>query len=60
MTEKPHLALKDAMQALVVSPTWPTAFYLQAAALSMIGIEDEAHESLKDGSSLEAKMNGEH
>ncbi|XP_020079947.1 probable serine/threonine-protein kinase At5g41260 isoform X2 [Ananas comosus] len=60
MTEKPHLALKDAMQALVVSPTWPTAFYLQAAALFMIGIEDEAHESLKDGSSLETKMNGEH
>jgi BR-signaling kinase len=53
-------ALNDAMQALVVNPTWPTAFYLQAAALLKLGMENEAREALKDGSSLEAKRGGGH
>ncbi|PKA59390.1 putative serine/threonine-protein kinase [Apostasia shenzhenica] len=58
ITEKPQEALSDAMQALVVSPAWPTAFYLQAAALFALGMENEAQEALKDGSSLETKKNG--
>jgi BR-signaling kinase len=41
------------MQALVISPTWPTAFYLQAAALLSLGMENEAQEALKDGSAQE-------
>ncbi|KAL6200277.1 hypothetical protein ACLB2K_030059 [Fragaria x ananassa] len=48
-------ALGDAMQALVINPEWPTAFYLQAAALKSLGMENDAQETLKDGASLEEK-----
>jgi tetratricopeptide (TPR) repeat protein len=49
-------ALGDALQAQVVSPDWPTSYYLQAAALLSLGRESEAQESLKDGATLEAKL----
>jgi BR-signaling kinase len=49
MNDMPQQALNDAMQALVISPTWSTAFYLQATALLSLGMENEAQESLKDG-----------
>lgn len=55
MNEMPQEALGDAMQAQVVSPEWPTAFYLQAAALFSLGMDNDARETLKDGTSLEAK-----
>ncbi|KAF2535305.1 hypothetical protein F2Q68_00022077 [Brassica cretica] len=55
MSNKPQEALGDAMQAQVVSPEWPTAFYLQAAALFSLGMDKDACETLKDGSSLESK-----
>uniref|UniRef100_M4DUZ7 Serine/threonine-protein kinase BSK n=1 Tax=Brassica campestris TaxID=3711 RepID=M4DUZ7_BRACM len=55
MSNKPQEALGDAMQAQVVSPEWPTAFYLQAAALFSLGMDKDACETLKDGTSLEAK-----
>ncbi|XP_020574618.1 probable serine/threonine-protein kinase BSK3 [Phalaenopsis equestris] len=58
MNDKPQEALNDAMQALLICPTWPTAFYLQSAALFALGMENDAREALKDGSSLEAKKNG--
>jgi len=48
-------ALADAMQAQVVSPEWPTSFYLQAAALFSLGMDNDAQETLKDGTSWEAK-----
>ncbi|KAE8681014.1 putative serine/threonine-protein kinase [Hibiscus syriacus] len=48
-------ALGDAMQAQVISPDWPTAFYLQAAALFSLGMDNDAKETLKDGANLEAK-----
>lgn len=57
MNEMPQEALADAMQAHVVSPDWPTAFYLQAAALFSLGIENDAQESLKEATRLEAKRN---
>ncbi|KAI8556777.1 hypothetical protein RHMOL_Rhmol05G0281800 [Rhododendron molle] len=57
MSDLPQEALGDAMQAQVVSPEWPTAFYLQAAALFSLGMETDAQESLKDGTNLEAKKN---
>ncbi|XP_074577971.1 putative serine/threonine-protein kinase BSK3 isoform X1 [Curcuma longa] len=60
MNEMPQEALNDAMQALVISPIWPTALYLQAAALLALGMENEAREALKDGSLLEAKRNRVH
>ncbi|KAK2975885.1 hypothetical protein RJ640_015316 [Escallonia rubra] len=55
MNNKPQDALGDAMQAQEVSPDWPAAFYLQAAALFSLGMDNDAQETLKDGSSLDAK-----
>lgn len=55
MSDMPQEALGDAMQAQVVSPDWPTALYLQAAALFILGMENDAQETLRDGTSLESK-----
>lgn len=55
MNNKPQEALADAMQSQVVSPDWPSAFYLQAAALFSLGMDNDARETLKDGSSMEAR-----
>ncbi|XP_068669614.1 serine/threonine-protein kinase BSK5-like [Aristolochia californica] len=57
MNDMPQEALGDAMQSQVVSPEWATAFYLQAAALFSLGMDNDAQETLKDGSALEAKKN---
>lgn len=48
-------ALGDAMQAQVVYPDWPTAFYLQAAALTSLGMTRDAQEMLREGAAIEAK-----
>lgn len=53
----PQEALNDAMQAQIISPVWYVASYLQAAALSALGMENEARAALKDGTTLEAKRN---
>ena len=50
-------ALGDAMQAQVISPEWPCALYLQAACLFKLGMDNDAQETLKDGTNLEAKRN---
>ncbi|KAM7496487.1 hypothetical protein LguiA_020901 [Lonicera macranthoides] len=55
MNNKGQEALGDAMQAQAVSPEWPVAFYLQAAALFSLGMENDAKETLKDGTSLDTK-----
>ncbi|KAK6143057.1 hypothetical protein DH2020_023405 [Rehmannia glutinosa] len=55
MISQPELALRDAMQAQVCLPEWPTAFYLQALALSKLGMETDAQDMLNDGASFEAK-----
>ena len=55
MNEMPQEALGDAMQAQVVSPEWHTAFYLQAAALFSLGMDNDAQETLKEGTNLESK-----
>ncbi|GER57363.1 receptor protein kinase [Striga asiatica] len=55
MMGQPELALRDAMQAQVCLPEWPTAFYLQALALSKLGMETDAQDMLNDGASFEAK-----
>ncbi|KAI5417828.1 Serine/threonine-protein kinase bsk2 [Lathyrus oleraceus] len=47
-TKKAELALRDAMQAQVCIPDWPTAFYLQALALSKLGMETDARDMLND------------
>ena len=48
-------ALRDAMQAQVCIPEWPTAFYFQALALSKLGMETDAQDMLNDGAAFEAK-----
>ena len=55
MTGQPELALRDAMQAQVCLPEWPTAFYMQALALSKLGMETDAQDMLNDGAAFEAK-----
>lgn len=55
MMGQPELALRDAMQAQVCLPEWPTAFYMQALALSKLGMETDAQDMLNDGASFEAK-----
>ncbi|XP_039161360.1 serine/threonine-protein kinase BSK6 isoform X2 [Eucalyptus grandis] len=57
MNDMPREALGDAVQALVIYPDWPTALYLQAACLFSLGLEDHANLCLRDGASLEAKIN---
>ncbi|KAI9117941.1 hypothetical protein K1719_011083 [Acacia pycnantha] len=53
--KKPEQALKDALQALTISPNYYIAFYLQAVALLALGKENEAQVALKQGSSAESK-----
>ncbi|KAK7404524.1 hypothetical protein VNO78_05473 [Psophocarpus tetragonolobus] len=55
MNEMAQEALGDAMQAQSICPTWPTAYYLQAAALFSLGMDNDAQESLKDGTTLETR-----
>ncbi|KAK9120677.1 hypothetical protein Syun_018294 [Stephania yunnanensis] len=55
MNSQPEFALRDAMQAQVCMPEWPTAFYLQALALSKLGMETDAQDMLNDGATFEVK-----
>ncbi|KAJ0053412.1 hypothetical protein Pint_03390 [Pistacia integerrima] len=55
MNGQAELALRDAMQAQVCIPEWPTAFYLQALALSKLGMETDAEDMLNEGVAYEAK-----
>ncbi|KAK8966676.1 putative serine/threonine-protein kinase [Platanthera guangdongensis] len=55
MNDMPQEALGDAMQARVISPEWHIAYYLQAAALISLGMDEDAEDSLKDGATLEWK-----
>lgn len=57
MSEMPNEALGDAMQALVLSPDWPTALYLQAVSLFTLRMENDAQESLKEATDMEGKRN---
>lgn len=57
MNDMAQEALGDAMQAQVISPEWPSALYLQAACLFKLGMDNDAQETLKDGTNLEAKKN---
>lgn len=55
MTGEHDPALRDAMQAQVCTPEWPTAFYLQALALWELGMETDASDMINKGAELEAK-----
>jgi BR-signaling kinase len=53
MSDQDEAALRDAMQAQYVHPDWPTAFYMQAAALTRLGMEIDAFEMFEAGALLE-------
>ena len=55
MNDQAELALRDAMQAQVCIQEWPTAFYLQALALSKLGMETDAQDMLNDGAAFDSK-----
>jgi len=55
MCDQPDAALRDAMQAQIVSPDWPTAFYMQAVALSKLNMQSDAVDMLNEASELEEK-----
>ncbi|KAI4995267.1 hypothetical protein ZWY2020_035170 [Hordeum vulgare] len=55
MCDQPDAALRDAMQAQCVYPDWPTAFYMQAVALSKLNMQSDAKDMLSEASQLEEK-----
>jgi BR-signaling kinase len=55
MCDQPDAALRDAMQAQCVHPDWPTAFYMQAVALSKLNMQSDATDMLNEASQLEEK-----
>ncbi|CAM6094119.1 unnamed protein product [Calypogeia fissa] len=55
LSDQAEAALRDAMQAQFVHPEWPTAFYMQAAALAKLGMEADAKDMLKEGAQLDMK-----
>ncbi|XP_065859510.1 serine/threonine-protein kinase BSK3-like isoform X2 [Euphorbia lathyris] len=57
MADMAQEALSDAMQVQVISPVWYVASYLQAVALTGLGMENEAQVALKEGTNLEAQKN---
>ncbi|KAL2512547.1 putative serine/threonine-protein kinase [Abeliophyllum distichum] len=55
MCDQPDAALRDAMQAQIVYPDWPTAFYMQSVALAKLDMHQDAADMLKDAAGLEDK-----
>ncbi|KAL2537860.1 putative serine/threonine-protein kinase [Forsythia ovata] len=55
MCDQPDAALRDAMQAQIVHPDWPTAFYMQSVALAKLDMHQDAADMLKDAAGLEDK-----
>jgi BR-signaling kinase len=55
MCDQPDAALRDAMQAQIVYPDWPTAFHMQAVALSKLNMQSDAVDKLNEASQLEEK-----
>jgi hypothetical protein len=55
LSDQAEAALRDAMQAQYVHPEWPTAFYMQAAALAKLGMETDANDMLKEGAALDSR-----
>jgi len=55
MCDQPGAALRDAMQAQIVYPDWPIAFYMQAVALSKLNMQSDAVDMLNEASQLEEK-----
>lgn len=56
MSDQADAALRDAMQAQIISPEWPTAFYMQSVALSKLdNMHKDAADMLNEATQLEEK-----
>lgn len=55
MCDRPDVALRDAMQAQIIYPDWPTAFYMQSVALAKLDMHQDAADMLKEAAGLEEK-----
>lgn len=55
MCDQAAAALRDAMQAQIVYPDWPTAFHMQSVALAKLDMHQDAADMLKDAAELEVK-----
>jgi BR-signaling kinase len=53
MCDVPDAALRDAMQAQIIYPDWPTAFYMQAIALWKLNMQSDAVDMLNEATQLE-------
>ncbi|XP_022748530.1 probable serine/threonine-protein kinase At4g35230 isoform X2 [Durio zibethinus] len=53
--DQSDFALADAMQAQIVNPEWPTAFYMQSVALAKLDMHKDAADMLNEASGLEEK-----
>ncbi|KAL5973512.1 hypothetical protein ACLOJK_030163 [Asimina triloba] len=60
VNDMPQQALADAMQCHVVYPEWPTAFYLQAACLFKLEMDEDAEGVLRNGAALDARRSSWH
>ncbi|KAI3442435.1 Protein kinase domain-containing protein [Psidium guajava] len=55
LCDQPDAALRDAMQAQLIYPEWPTAFYMQSVALSKLDMRKDAGDMLNEAVGLEEK-----
>ncbi len=55
LNDQAQAGLCDARQAQYVHREWPTACYMQAAALSKLGMEEDAKDMLKEGAALDSR-----
>ncbi|CAK9153914.1 unnamed protein product [Ilex paraguariensis] len=55
LCDQPDAALRDAMQAQIVNPDWPTAFYMQSVALAKLDMHQDAADMLNEATGLEEK-----
>lgn len=55
LCDQPDAALRDAMQAQCIYPEWPTAFYMQAAALAKLNMNSDSADMLNEAAALEKK-----
>ncbi|THG18065.1 hypothetical protein TEA_019459 [Camellia sinensis var. sinensis] len=55
LCDQPDAALRDAMQAQIVYPDWPVAFYMQSVALAKLDMHQDAADMLNEAAVLEEK-----
>ncbi|XP_056164434.1 serine/threonine-protein kinase BSK1-like [Syzygium oleosum] len=55
LCDQPDAALRDAMQAQLIYPEWPTAFFMQSVALAKLDMHKDAVDMLNEAAGLEEK-----